>query len=157
MHYRRWKKHGDVTRGHSRVVNFTPKEYAARYRAKHQDVANAKTRRWLKAHPEYSRNRKLAKYGLDQDEFDKLLTVQGGGCAICGTTEPGGNGWHIDHDHACCDRPGSCGRCVRGLLCPVCNLGMGIFKDDPVRLRKAAEYIEYDQRRPRPRMLRKSG
>lgn len=28
----------------------------------------------------------------------------------------------VDHDHACCDFNGSCGSCIRGLLCTGCNM-----------------------------------
>lgn len=64
-------------------------------------------------------------------------------CGICGTSDPGGRDFHIDHDHACCAAPGaSCGQCVRGLLCAACNLGLGMFKDSPALLERAIEYLE---------------
>ena len=58
-------------------------------------------------------------------------------CAICGSREK----THIDHDHECCPGRGSCGECVRGTLCSSCNLGLGAFRDDVDKLRKAIEYL----------------
>ena len=84
-----------------------------------------------------------AKYGLTVEKFDAMAEAQGHRCACCGTPEPGGRHgqWHIDHDHACCPGDRSCGRCVRGLLCGSCNLGLGHFNDDVQRLRDAITYL----------------
>ena len=60
-------------------------------------------------------------------------------CGLCGTTE---GRLDIDHDHTCCPNGRTCGKCVRGFLCRPCNVGLGMFGDDPERLRQAAEYIE---------------
>lgn len=80
------------------------------------------------------------KYGLTEAAFDALLSSQGGGCAICAT--PLTLSWsHIDHSHACCDREGSCGQCVRGVLCQSCNIGLGKFREDPALLDRAKEYL----------------
>lgn len=81
------------------------------------------------------------------DGFKKMLAEQGG-CAVCGRPEPEGNGWHIDHDHACCPGEGSCGKCIRGICCMGCNSGLGCFKDDPARLRKGADYLERTSKKP---------
>lgn len=104
-------------------------EYAKRERerdrARHPD-------RWIRTH-----------YKLTREEWDALLEAQGGGCAICGATEPGGLGrFHVDHDHSCCPGNYSCGRCVRGILCNACNPMIGHGRDNPIILRKAAEYLE---------------
>lgn len=91
----------------------------------------------LKKHREWNLRRL---YGLTQAQFDILLEVQGGKCAVCGGDQ---NDHHasgrqqrmtVDHCHKTTK--------VRGLLCGSCNRGLGDFKDDPERLRKAAAYLE---------------
>jgi hypothetical protein len=72
------------------------------------------------------------KYGMSLERFDALMTTQGGRCAICGrelADKP-----HVDHDHVT-------GR-VRALLCFNCNGGLGQFGDDPLRVERAALYLE---------------
>jgi hypothetical protein len=87
-----------------------------------------------------SANRK-GKYGLSAAAFQDLLDKQGGCCAICRTDNPGSKFWAVDHDHACCQGQRSCGNCVRGILCGPCNLGLGAFRDDTEKLRRAVEYL----------------
>jgi len=60
------------------------------------------------------------------------------GCEICGSDR----NLHVDHDHACCPGPMTCGKCFRGWLCSNCNTSLGLMKDDPERLRAAAKYLE---------------
>lgn len=38
------------------------------------------------------------KYGITEEEYDKQLERQGGGCLICGST-PKARPLHVDHDH----------------------------------------------------------
>jgi len=65
-------------------------------------------------------------------------------CAICLQPERiAGRSLSVDHDHRCCD---GCEKCVRGLLCHGCNVGIGNLMDSPELLRKAAEYLEKSQR-----------
>lgn len=59
-------------------------------------------------------------------------------CKVCGGTQK----LVVDHDHNCCPEKGSCGQCVRGILCSGCNTALGLVKDDPARLRRLAEYLE---------------
>jgi len=93
--------------------------------------------------PDHTWYRHLRRYGLTPTTFAALVTKQGGRCAICGTDKPGGQGrWHVDHDHTCCGvRKSSCGRCVRGLLCSRCNIGIGNLQDDPRIIQAALDYI----------------
>lgn len=75
---------------------------------------------------------RVQKYKLSVGEFEAMRQAQDGKCAICG--EPSPHVLMIDH----CHRTGR----VRGLLCRACNFGLGWFRDDPERLRKAAAYLD---------------
>lgn len=82
--------------------------------------------------------KKLSVVGLEWS--DELITSIR--CGICDVDEPGAKLWSFDHDHSCCSRSKMCPSCFRGFLCNRCNLGLGLFSDDPVRLRRAADWVE---------------
>lgn len=86
---------------------------------------------------------RYSQYRVTEEQFDRMLEMQGGKCAICETTEPGGrhNSWQIDHDHNCCPSTKSCGECVRGLLCSNCNRALGFFRESPENVRRAYGYM----------------
>ena len=96
--------------------------------------------RWREANKdqikEYERRRHLkAAFGITSEQFDEMLEVQGGRCAICRTDEPKGRGvWHVDHDHAT-------GK-IRALLCYSCNWVLGKVKDDTGLLKEMISYLE---------------
>lgn len=81
-------------------------------------------------------------HGLSMANFNDMLTAQNFTCAICPRPVSAGTETNIDHDKACCPGRNSCGKCVRGLLCRNCNTALGVFGDDPARLRIAAAYVE---------------
>ena len=85
-------------------------------------------------------------YNITTDDFYAMLEAQGGGCAVCGRHPEEVPGrikrLVIDHDHQCCPAGGSCGKCVRGLLCNPCNHLLGIAADDPTWLIAAIRYLE---------------
>ena len=128
-------------------------EYYRRYRNNRnylnshcKPCTNIRSNRWARENPEKSalRFRKswLKRYNLTLAQYDDLLAAQGGGCAICKASEPGGTGrFHVDHDHACCpEKMRSCGKCIRGLLCNYCNIHLA--GENPRRLRAALNYLE---------------
>jgi Recombination endonuclease VII len=79
------------------------------------------------------RNNLRHKYGMTLSDYDNLLRIQGGLCAICGRPDER-RCLHVDHDHDT--------GVIRGLLCEHCNAGLGRFKDNSVLLERAAEYIK---------------
>jgi len=82
--------------------------------------------------------RRKYKYGISQEKYDELLKSQGGKCAICGTKK---GTMCVDHDHSCCDTNTSCGKCIRGLLCTRCNVGIAMFNDSAESMKKAVNYV----------------
>ena len=87
--------------------------------------------------PRSNRNRQLRyRYGIDLEDYERILSHQGGVCAVCGEP-PTGKGrkdkLFVDHCHDTLK--------VRGLLCNTCNLAVGYGKSPDV-LRKAADYLQ---------------
>lgn len=83
-----------------------------------------------RANPSIYHSRNLRRYHMTLDEYDARLEEQGGGCAACGTTDPGRRRFLVDHDHACCPAGASCGECIRGLLCNGCNTALGVLENE---------------------------
>jgi hypothetical protein len=110
-------------------------EYLRQWRAKNPDKCKAY---YDKRDKEDVREKAwLRRYGITRKWYDETLESQGGSCAICNTTEIGRKGhthFHVDHNHYT-------GK-VRGLLCDLCNRGLGYFKDNENLLAYAAEYLE---------------
>lgn len=101
--------------------------------------ARKKYSRDWQARPENKRKasniRYRYKYGITLDEKEAMLAQQGGCCAACGGDQPGHvRGWNVDHCHTT--------SVVRGVLCYPCNIALGLLKDNPVRMRRLAAYIE---------------
>ena len=94
------------------------------------------SRRWRAANPELAKDHLLkTHYGLPIGDYDRMLSTQGGKCAICGTEASGLRGmrFHVDHDHDT--------GLVRGLLCHNCNVGIGGLKHSEEILDKAKVYL----------------
>ncbi|HSH60575.1 MAG TPA: endonuclease VII domain-containing protein [Acidimicrobiales bacterium] len=137
----------DGYRNDCKVCNLAAK--AARYRANPQpcidrvkrwqqenpDRLNA-TRRRRRELPEVKRRERAAhlmrKFGITVEQYEEMLAIQGGGCAICGR-RPGKISLHVDHDH-------ETGR-IRGCLCFRCNNALGDFADNGDWLVAAANYL----------------
>lgn len=75
------------------------------------------------------------KYGITLEEYEQILKEQNNCCYICNIEEGYNNKpLYVDHCH-------SSGK-IRRLLCQHCNTGLGMFKDNPELLIKAADYLK---------------
>ena len=74
------------------------------------------------------------KYGITLEQVNAMITAQNGACAICLEKFVNTRDTHVDHNH-------ETGQ-VRQLLCTECNHGVGNFKEKPINLQRAIEYLQ---------------
>lgn len=104
------------------MAKFTRAEIARRWRIKHPDRAKESGRRAsLKYH-----------YGVSWQEYDNMMFLQNGTCAIC-LGDNVGKPLSVDHDHVT--------GVVRQLLCVKCNTALAMVNDCPELLLVAAGYL----------------
>lgn len=144
QHYSRWRRQGDA--------NAAPKKRGGRTRGETvHGTSNAysshgcrceECKAWAYEYRyEWNRKNRRARadirrkslYGVDGEQYDRMLAAQNGGCAICGQERPDSRNLMVDHCHAT--------DAVRGLLCARCNTGLGMFADDSDRLLATAAYL----------------
>ena len=88
------------------------------------------------------RNAQLKKlYGISYLEYENRYNKQKGLCAICakdilllGNQKTQSKVACVDHNHFT--------QKIRGLLCKDCNIGLGMFKDNPILLHNGALYLQ---------------
>ena len=109
------------------------------YLANREKIKATSARRRLEK-PEALEDARLRRvFGISLEDYNWMLEVQGGVCAICKRPEtvPHKKGkpkkLTVDHDH-------KTGR-VRGLLCQKCNSILGYAEDQPLILLSAVEYL----------------
>jgi len=138
--------------------------YTKKYEMEHPEVRRARSRRnylkdpaaaiersnkWAREHPEetkarekteaYRRTDVLYTYNLTAEEHDDILESQHWKCAFPNCGEAVTLRSPIDHDHQCCSRKGSCGNCIRGILCRWHNIALGFF--EKLDIESALSYI----------------
>jgi hypothetical protein len=143
----------DGYRSDCKACNLVAK--AARH-ASHPQPGRLRAAQWNKENPERYRANQRAyvesgrksvsdrkshlkrKFGLTQAEYDELLELQDGGCAICGELPGERVSLRVDHDHLTGE--------VRGILCVRCHNALGLFREDPALLTEAAHYLVFHRR-----------
>lgn len=120
--------------------------------------ANAASRAWQGRNPERVKERRRTyyradpaaqrertrraqykrQYGITIEQFDLMLSAQDDKCAICEITsaeylDRTQRLFAVDHDH-------ETGQ-VRGLLCNPCNTALGLLRDSPSLVQRAANYL----------------
>lgn len=111
-----------------------------RYEEKHADKIKARAAARYEADRDTRKQKVRAArykrlYGITVEQFDKMMELQGGVCAICGRAPKPSRLLHVDHDHRGDHR-------VRGLLCAFCNLRvLGHGREDAECHESAAIYL----------------
>ena len=117
-----------------------------KWKAENKDKAEQAGKEWRSKNKDkvkvYQRKTNLRKnFGIDINIYEQMLEDQKGVCAICeqpetyihkSTNKPA----RLAVDH--CHTKGT----VRRLLCKACNNGLGLFRDNPELLLKAADYLK---------------
>lgn len=130
---------------HTEIADRNRDKNADRQRRKREDPEYLE-RIWqarqnnLLARRRYEKNYQITKkYGITWTQYETLLEVQNGCCAICDrklakfkddSDLPVAN---VDHDHDTGE--------VRGLLCSSCNSAIGYFRDNTALLHRAIGYL----------------
>ena len=98
-----------------------------------KSCSDLETKNWSKLNPERIKllfqNQTWKKRGIDVEEANKIKE-KFSSCYLCQSEL----NLNIDHCHETSK--------IRGVLCRNCNLGLGLFKDNSAVLRKAADYID---------------
>lgn len=99
------------------------KQYRKTYWNKNKDI------RWVKSIKHL--------YGITKNDYNKLYNRQNGCCAICDIHQSElKERLSVDHNHVTKE--------VRGLLCNLCNKGLGFFRadNDNKLLKRAIKYLK---------------
>lgn len=124
--------------------------YTKEYRKRNPAVRKASQRNFFSNNPDYKRNRRRGldkqtrqeidrrsalkrDFGITPEQYDALLDIQNGVCAVCKKCCATKKRLAVDHDH----RTGR----IRGLLCAGCNRGIGFLMDSPEHLEQGARYL----------------
>lgn len=120
-----------------------------KWKAENKEKAYLAGKEWRNNNKEkikgYQRTTNLRRnFGIEVEEYEEMLKKQKGVCAICEQPETfihkaTNQIARLAVDH--CHTKGH----VRKLLCKACNNGLGLFRDNPELLIKAADYLKEHQ------------
>jgi len=79
-------------------------------------------------------NNRMYRYGISQEDFNKMFEKQFGLCSICLEKLPDKRKIHIDHNHYT--------REIRGLLCARCNIIVAVFENNKELIGNVVDYLE---------------
>lgn len=77
--------------------------------------------------------KRCKRHNLSVEEFWSIFEDQDATCPVCD--------WAIEPENSAIDHNHNTGE-VRGILCKACNRALGLLKDNPKNLFRAANYLE---------------
>ena len=111
------------------------KEQKQRHYEKHKDRIDQRAKDWYYNNKDrHTSSALLRKYGITLDQYNLMRAQQNYCCAICNDQEDSvEKKMFVDHNH-------TTGK-IRKLLCTKCNVGIGMLKDSPDIMERAAKYL----------------
>lgn len=122
------KEYRDSNPEKIRIKNLSAKESRKSFYASEEGILSSR-----KAHLKRT-------YGITLEDYNKMAETQDHKCMICGGTE-----MNYRNKVLCVDHNHETGK-IRGLLCGLCNSGIGKFKENEQLLLNAIKYLQqYDK------------
>lgn len=111
------------------------KEYKKTTFERNPDAVRASKQKWALNNKDKIVNKRLKHlFGITLSDYEALLEAQNCQCAICGIEEcSSGKNFAVDHNHSTSE--------IRGLLCKKCNTALGLFRDNPLFVGNAYQYL----------------
>lgn len=132
-----------ISDGHSTICKTCKTSNTYKWRENNRSRYNQTQREYQKkACPERRYGTEIKRrYGCTLEQYNAMLTLQGGACAICSTLHnPAEKKGRLYVDH--CHETGK----VRALLCKHCNSLLGYAKDDTGVLSRAMDYLIFHKK-----------
>lgn len=121
----------------ARICKECKRKDAKKYRETHPEKVKESKKIYYDANKDRRRERGYREnYGITTAEYEDMFARQNGRCAICESESSKTANSHllfVDHCHVT-------GK-VRGLLCSLCNRGLGAFEDSATIVHAAAIYL----------------
>lgn len=112
-----------------------------RYARKKGEINAARRSKYDTEKARWSNLKRL--YGVSREWYELQILKQGGRCAICGAdAEAFKRKMAVDHDHSCCTKTPTCGKCNRGVLCHSCNTTLHSVERDRGWMHAATRYLD---------------
>jgi hypothetical protein len=108
-----------------------------RSRAADPEKFKLRSKAYMVRHPNQKQNAHFRRsYGITLEDRDRMLIERDWRCDLCGEAMlrvKGVRGPHVDHIHGT--------SVFRGIVHPQCNTAIGLLRDDPVLMVRAARYV----------------
>jgi hypothetical protein len=120
------------------IINFINKKYCSKEckeKYNRRSYYQNNKDKWVKNWRDRTINRRIAQFGINEEQYNKILEDVEGRCEICNrhNTELK-RSLCIDHCHETNN--------IRGLLCNDCNVAIGRFNDNIDSLLGAIKYLQ---------------
>lgn len=128
-------KHKTSKEGYSHICKSCQRKYNKQYRKLNKvSIRLNKSKEYRLNRNKYLERELVRKYGINLIQYNEILKDQNSCCNICRIPQSQClRAFDVDHCHST--------NKVRGLLCNLCNIGLGSFRDNVEYLGNAISYL----------------